>query len=377
MTERKKILYFVTEDWYFCSHRLQLARAAIAAGFEVTVVTNVDRHGARIQGAGCKLVPLPLVRRSMNPWREWFVLRRLISTYRHERPDVAHHVALKPVIYGSLAARLARVPVVVNALAGLGYLFSSQALRARLMRPLIQAIYCMVLRINRVATVLVQNPDDRDFLVRKSIVSPRAVTIIRGSGVDPAEFRITDEPVGVPVIVLPARQLWDKGVGEFVAAARRVRSAGVVARFVLVGDADPANPAAVPANKLEAWAAEGIVEWWGWQDDMQDVFARSHIVCLPSYREGLPKVLLEAAASSRPIVASDVPGCREIVRHEVNGLLVPVRDADRLSEALVRLIQDGGLRKQYGAEGRRIVEREFYTGIVVSATLDLYRRLMT
>jgi glycosyltransferase involved in cell wall biosynthesis len=367
---RPKLLYFVTEDWYFSSHRLPLAVAAREAGFDVVVVTRVREHGGVIRRAGLSLIPFEMSRRGMNPFGELGALARLTALYRREKPDLVHHVAMKPVLYGTLAARLASVPRVVNALAGMGWLFTSTNLMARLLKPLVRLTFRILLRPTN---VIVQNPDDAALMAGLGVGN---VHLIRGAGVDTRIFHPAPSPAGDLVVMLASRMLWDKGVGEFVEAAGMLREMGASARFVLVGERDPANPSAIPESRLQEWEAKGIVEWWGKRDDMAEVIHQAHVVCLPSYREGLPKVLLEAAASGLPLVATDVPGCREIVRNEENGLLVPARDATALAAALRRLIEDRELRCRMGARGREIVETEFSVEKVVSETLAVYGELL-
>ncbi|MCX7098534.1 MAG: glycosyltransferase family 4 protein [Methylococcales bacterium] len=376
MNNPPKLLYFVTEDWYFCSHRLALAVAAQQAGFEVLVVTRVNRHGDLIRSHGLKLIPIELSRRSRNPFKELAVIWQLLAIYRKHKPDIVHHVALKPVLYGSLAARLAGVPAVVNALAGLGFLFVSKRLLARVLRPLVETAFRLLLNRSR-SQVIFQNPDDQGLLVGRKLLAPERATLIRGSGVDTHVFTPMPETAGIPLVILASRLLWDKGVAEFVAAAQQVNALGVIARFALVGVGDPENPASIPDAQLEQWHELGIIEWWGRRDDMPQVLAQAHIVCLPtSYGEGVPKVLIEAAACGRPIVATDVPGCREIVRHEENGLLVPAKDVDALALAIRRLIADKVLRQTMGARGRELVEAEFSIERVIGQTLQLYQELL-
>ena len=371
----RKILYFATEDWVFCLHRLPLARATLEAGYDVTVVTRVRDHAAPITAAGLQLIPLEMARGGMRPWQELATLCRLWNIYRAERPDLVHHVAVKPVLYGSLVALLAGVPAVVNALTGLGFLFTSKRLLARLLRPPVEL--AMRLLLNRRNTrVIIQNTDDYNALIAQRIVKAANARLIRGSGVDVDSFQPSPEPAGMPVVVLPARLLWDKGVGEFVAAARMLKSRGVQARFALVGDRDAQNPAVVPEASLEAWRAEGTVELWGWRNDMAEVYRECHIVCLPSYREGFPKVLLEAAACGRPLVSTNVEGCREAVAQDRSGFLVPVRDAPALAEALARLIEDAGLRATFGAAARAIVVGELALPVVIAHTLAVYREVL-
>jgi glycosyltransferase involved in cell wall biosynthesis len=371
-----RLLYLVTEDWYFCSHRLPLARAARDAGFRVTVATRVQRHAGEIRAAGIELMPLRLSRRSANPLRELATLRDIVRIYRQAQPDIAHHVALKPVLYGSLTARLTGVPRVVNALAGLGYLFSSSDLKARLLRPPIETGFRFLLD-RPGSRLIVQNPDDLALLTRRGIVNASRTVLIRGSGVDLTRFAPAPEPEGAPLVVLPARMLRDKGVEEFVAAARALKQAGVNARFALVGDPDPENPAAISPAQLEAWRESGAVECWGWRDDMAAVFRQAHVVCLPSYREGLPKALIEAAACGRALVTCDVPGCREVVRDGDNGLLVPARDSAALAQALRRLLEDTALRDRMARRSRERAVAEFSLERVIADTLALYRTLLS
>jgi glycosyltransferase involved in cell wall biosynthesis len=372
----KKILYFVTEDWYFCSHRLPLAVAAKKAGYDVAVVTRVREHGERIESFGIRLIPLELSRRGTNPWTEWRLFRKLCAIYHREKPDLVHHVALKPVLYGTLAARLAGIPRVVNALAGLGYLFASTRSRAKLLRLVVQIAFRWLLN-TRKGRVILQNPDDVRALIAAKALRPGHGVLIRGSGVDLDLFRPRAESDEIPIVVLASRMLWNKGIGEFVKAAEILRREDVQARFALVGDTDEENPAAIPSAQLEDWAASGIIEWWGKRNDMPETLARAHVVCLPSYYgEGVPKILLEAAAAGRAIVTTDMPGCREVVSHGENGLRVPARDPHALAGALKTLIGDRLLRERMGERGREIVETEFGVEKVVSATLAVYQTLL-
>lgn len=370
-----RLLFVVTEDWYFCSHRLHIAVAARRAGFDVAVATRVGRDAARIEAAGLRLHGIGLARGGLHPWRELMSFLELLRIYRRERPDLVHHVAVKPVIYGSLAAWLSGVPRVVNALAGLGFLFSSRSLKARLLRPLATIAYRLLLG-GRGRVLILQNPDDRDMFARRGLAPTAAIRLIRGSGVDTGRYCPRPEPEGVPLVVLPARLLRDKGVLEFVEAARILRANGVAARFALVGEGDPENPASIAPARIDAWRAEGVVEAWGRRDDMADVFGLSALVCLPSYREGLPKALLEAASCGRAIVATDVPGCREAVAHGDNGLLVPPHDATALAGAIASLLADPSLRRRMGERGRQRVVAQFAEDRIAAETLAVYRELL-
>lgn len=369
---RPKLLFFVTEDWAFCSHRLPLAVAAIEDGYDVALVTRVRNHGQLIRDAGIRLIPFEVARRSMNPFMELGVLLRLIGVYRRERPDIVHHVTIKPVMYGSIAARMVGNPCVVNAMTGLGWMFISRNFFVRVMRVMLRKVLRLLLKRGR---LIVQNEDDLELFVRFGN-RRESIRLIRGSGVDVAEFIPHEHGDGMPVVVLAARMLWDKGIGEFVGAARDLLRKGVIARFVLVGEPDAENPASIAEAQIREWVSEGIVEWWGYRGDMPAVYDQTDIACLPSYREGLPKSLLEAAAAGLPIVTTDVPGCREAVRDGDNGLLVPVCDKDALADALSRLLSDRELRSRMGQRGRERAESEFSLEQVIGETLSVYRELM-
>jgi len=371
----KRLLFLISEDWYFWSHRLSLARAAVAAGYEVALATRLSRYREAIEQHKIRVFPLEWFERaSTMPGRELATMVELLRIYREFRPDIAHHVALKPVIYGTLAARLTGVATVVNALAGLGFVFQSKSRTARVLRPFVVGAMRFTLNAPN-GCVIVQNNADRDALIDLRLAAADRIEIIRGSGVDLSQFAATPEPQGEPIVLLPARMLWDKGVREFVEAARILRGGGVAARFVLVGQPDRQNPHSVSRSQLQAWVHEGVVEWWGLRLDMPAVLAHSAVVCLPSYHEGLPKVLLEAAACARPIVATDIPGCREIAHAGQNALLVPVGEAQPLADAVRTLLADPQLRRDYGVCGRRIVEQQFTDQMVAEQTLALYGRL--
>lgn len=375
MSEKPKLLLFISEDYYYWSHRRALALAALAAGYEVVLVTRVGGLRERIEADGIRVVPLEISRGGMNPLRDLRMLGELIRIYRRERPTLVHHVAIKPVIYGSVAARVVGVRGVVNALAGLGYAFISRTWRGRGLRGLIRVLLRTALSRG---VLILQNPDDVSLLCGEGLIDRDRVRLVRGSGVDLDRFRPPSTPLsGPPLVILPARMLWDKGVGEFVAAARRLREGGSPARFVLVGGRDEENPNGIDAQTLSLWQREGVVEWWGHSDDMPAVLCQGMIVCLPSYREGLPKALLEAAACALPLVATDVPGCREVVRHGENGLLVPARDVEALARALGDLLSDPAKRQSFGTASRELARSEFGQHAIVTHILSIYAEFAT
>jgi glycosyltransferase involved in cell wall biosynthesis len=375
MTNRLRLLYLITEDWYFWSHRLDLARAARDAGFEVTVATRVTDHGARILGEGFHLAPISVLRRSRNPFRELCAIAELVQLYRRVRPHLVHHVAMKPLLYGSLAAWLARVPVVLNAFAGLGYAFTDRERQRGLLYSIMRQALKVAIGLN-CSTALFQNEADRDELVAEGIVPSSRTRIIAGSGVDTDQFSVKAAAPGISLVVLPARMLWDKGVGEFVQVARELRVKGVQARFALVGRCDEDNPAAISRTQLDQWVEEGVVEWWGHREDMAAIYGAATVVVLPSYREGLPKVLLEAAACGRALVSTDVPGCRDIVRHRINGILVAPKDSAALASAIEELLLDHRLREAMGSRGRELVVAEWSVPGISGQMVSLYHELL-
>lgn len=370
---RRKLLYLQTEDYTFWSHRLPMARAALSKGWEVVVAVRVGAHRERLEKEGLRVVALPWRRSGVNPFTELRLLASVVRLYAREKPDLVHQVTLKPILYGSLAAALCGVPAAVNALTGLGVVFIADGPALRLLRRLVGAALRVAFSVAD-SVVIFQNEDDRSLFVANGWVRAESTVLIRGSGVDVALFAPRPEPPGEPLVVLPARLLRDKGVVEFVEAARSLKSAGVRARFALAGGRDDENPAAVPPALVERWKAEGAVEAWGHREDMSEVYAQAHIVCLPSYREGLPKALMEAAACGRPVVGTDVPGCREVVKPGETGLLVPPRDSRALAAALRSLIEDKELRARLGAGGRRLAVAEFAQERIAGETLAVYER---
>jgi len=367
------ILYLVTEDWYFCSHRLPVARAARDAGARIIVATRVADHGAAIEREGFALRPLAWRRGGLAPLREARSLAAIQRLYRRERPDLVHHVALKPMVYGSLAAGR-HGPIVLNALTGLGTVLKGD--RQRLLGGLVGGLLPLLLD-GKHRHLLVQNPDDRDLALRRRFVAPDRLTLIRGSGVDLDRFAPSPEPPGPPVAALVGRMLAVKGVADLAAAARLLRQRGVALRLWLAGPSDADSPSAIPLARLRGWQAEGLLEWQGAVGDVAELWRRAHIAVLPSQGgEGVPKSLLEAAAAGRPLVATDVAGCREIVRPGETGLLVPRRDPAALADALAKLAVDPALRRRLGSAARRLAEAEFGEARVAAETLALYRRLL-
>jgi glycosyltransferase involved in cell wall biosynthesis len=372
---KPRILFVDNDVNSFYAYRIELARGARDSGFEVHVAAPPGKAAEILRAEGLQYHSIPMTRSGLAPWKEFSTISVLFRLYRRVRPDLVHHLRLKPVLYGGLAAYGARVPAVVGLLTGLGYVFIAETRRALVIRKLV-VLSCKVAFRHGNQRIVFQNPDDQGVFIQNKILPAAQTVLIKGSGVDVHTYVPTPEPEGVPVVVLASRMLRDKGVVEFVGAARGLRGAGVLARFVLVGETDPGNPTAITADQLRAWADEGVIEWWGHQNDMRKVLSQSNIVCLPSLREGVPKVLIEAAACGRAIVTTDAPGCREIVREGENGLLVPVRDSKALADALRLLIESSPLRALMAAKGREIAVAEFSIERVVNETLGVYRELL-
>jgi glycosyltransferase involved in cell wall biosynthesis len=367
------LVYLVTEDWYFLSHRLPMACAAQRAGYEVHVATNVVDGGEAIKSYGFTLHPLNWRRGSAHPRDLIRILGEIRALYRRLKPDIVHHVGVQPAIIGALAS--IGLPVVkLHAMAGLGFAFTSRTMRARVtgfaMRLLMRAL------LNRPRNaVLVQNPDDRAAVTALGI-SPDRIFLIPGSGVDTEQLTPLPEPAGTMTVGYVGRLLADKGVRSLVEAHKILAARGRAIRFVLAGEPDPANPASIPQSELESWKAIDGLDVLGHIDDIRAVWTMSHIAVLPSRREGLPKSLLEAAACGRPIVATDVPGCREIARPGVNALLVPADDAAALADAIGQLAGDADLRRRFGAAGRAMVEAEFSEHRIGAEIVALYGKLL-
>jgi len=371
-----RLLFVINDGGFFLSHRLAIGQAAQRAGFEVLVACPECHGSARIRALGFQCITLKFDRWSRGLGAQLSTLRELCTLYRNVRPSIVHHVTIKPVLLGSLAARLAGVPAVINAISGLGFVFVARGVRAALRRAMVQILYRSALRHPNQRTIF-QNPDDLELFIERNLTQRAATLLIRGSGVDSDLFAFTPEPVPPLQILLPARLLQDKGIAEFVDAAQFLRERGVKARFIVAGDIPHGNPAAISAADLSRWSKNGSVEFVGYSADMRTLLEQSHIVCLPSYREGLPLALLEAACVGRAIVASDVPGCREIVQNEVNGILVPPRSAIHLAEALATLIEDPELRNRMAVNGRRLVTQGgFDRDSVVRQHLMLYRQML-
>ncbi len=368
-----KLVLFANTDWYLYNFRRSLALALREAGHEVLLLSPDGPYGERLRALGLHWMPVALNRRSLNPLREAGFVLSLARLLRRERPDVVHGFTLKCAIYGSLASRLAGVPGRVNAVTGMGYVFTSEDPKARLLRPLVRALMRLALDGKR-ARLILQNPDDVAFFTTHRLVNPERIRLIPGSGVDCQRFHPGPprEPGGPLRVLLPARLLWDKGLAEYVAAARQLKGEGRDIQFLLAGQPDPGNPASVPEGTVKQWVAEGVLDWLGHVEDMPALFRSVDVVALPSYREGLPKGLIEAGASGCALVTTDVPGCREVVSDGMDGLLIPARHSDALAYAISRLHDEPEFRAQLANSARQKASSHFDENIVIQETLRSY-----
>ena len=370
-----KILLVANTDWYLYNFRLALACFLREQGFEVVLVSPPGRYTPSFGERGFRWVPWEIGRQSLAPWREIPAISEIAQIYRRERPDLIHHHTIKPVLYGSLVTRALGQSPVINSIPGRGYVFLGKGAKARLLKEGAKILYRLA--FSPASTIAIfENSTDREYFISERFVPAGRTRLIPGVGVDPQRFLPTEEPEGTPVILFSGRMLWDKGVGVLVEAARLLRKRRPV-RVALAGDIDPGNPSSIEKATLQEWEQEGVVEWWGWQPDMNSAYARSNIVTLPTmYGEGVPTVLLEAASCGRANVATDMPGCRDIVIHGQTGLIVPPNDPAALAEALEMLISDPRLRGRMGAAARRLVLQKFTTAQVNAATLAVYHQAL-
>lgn len=368
---KPRLLFVVNTDWFFVSHRLPIAEAALRTGYEVHVACTVSGAHKRIEAIGAVVHPLTISRggrRVIETWREF---RAIATLYETVRPDIVHLVTIKPVLLGGVAARWKKVPAIVAAISGLGFIFLSTGWKAEIRRLLAGLMYRLALGHPRIK-VIFQNPDDCRAIQSFIPLPEGAIEMIRGSGVDLEVFRPAARPLGTPIILMASRLLKDKGVREFAKAAELLKSRGVAVRCCLVGVIDPSNPSSLTPQEVAELKNSGHVELWGQLDHMEEVLPLATVVVLPSYREGLPKVLLEAAACARPVVTCDTPGCRDAIDAGRTGLLVPVRDSMRLAGAIEYLLANEDVCEQMGREARVLAERSFSIYAVVARHLAIY-----
>lgn len=369
------VIYYANTDWYLFNFRTSLAKAAISSGYRILLLSPQGEYAHRLTAMGFDWRPVPMKRRGLNPFSEMLTILSLWRIFRREQPFLVHNFTIKCAIYGSLAARLAGIRSRVNAIAGMGYVFVSGDRLARFLRPLVVALLRYSIG-GRHSTIVLQNTDDAEECKRIGLRGGRLV-VIPGSGVDCEKFRkkLLAESPSPMIVLLAARLLWDKGIAEYFAAARALVAEERDIKFLLAGSPDPGNPASITESLVLEWASESeAFEWLGHVDSMTHLYSRVDVFVLPSYREGLPKSLIEAAACGLALIATDVPGCRHVVEHEVNGLLIPPRDAQSLRSAIASLQDTPGLARRLGEAARLRAESEFAEPLILTETIGIYRQ---
>ena len=364
-----KIIISATTSWNLYNSRMPLAKALKKHGHEVILLSPYDEFTQFLLDEGFRWVNFPLKPRGKNIIQELKAILFMISFYRQERPDLVNHFTPKGVIYGSIAAKVSGVRTIFNTITGLGYVFSGKS--SDTLKILVTLFYRIAMKNT---TVLFQNPDDQNLFNNEGIGDPEKCFLIPGSGVDMERFKVTPEADGALVVLLSSRFVEEKGIRYFVEASRILKSRHMETRFVLVGRPEEDQPTSIHHSEITHWVNEGVMEWWGWHNNMEEIYTLAHIVCLPTYyMEGIPKSLIEAAACGRALVATNVPGCREIVHNEENGFLVPPRNADALADAISHLVTDRNLREEMGKKSREIATANYSTEIIIRRYFEIYQ----
>lgn len=375
---KKKLLFVVNVDWFFVSHRIDIARAALRNGYEVHLATSITVHKEFLSEQGFFVHNIPLHRSKINPFYAVNYFFKLINIFRKINPNIVHFVTIKPVLIGGLVLKFVKVSAAVFAISGMGYVFIGNRIRHKILQKISSYIYSFVLR-HKNSIVICQNTDDLHLIRTMGNFPLSKFILIKGSGVDLKKFKPSNLPPNEPIIMFPSRILKDKGVMEFIEAAKKislVESTKIPPKFVLVGMLDKGNKASLDISEISELEKSNIVEYWGNKDNMEEVLPLATIIVLPSYREGLPKVLIEASACSRPVITSDVPGCRDAIINKKTGLLVPAKDSHQLADAILMLLKNPELCKSFGEAGRIFAEENFSIEHVVSEHLGIYNSLV-
>ena len=351
-----------------------MVEAAVDAGYEVAIATKINKHRKTLEDRGMRIFEWELHRGSLNPIKEIIAILRLSKILSVFKPHIIHAVAQKPVIYAGLARKIYNQTSFVGTLGGIGFVFTSKSFKAAILKPLLKFLLKLALTGEKTRLIL-QNKDNINTINKVNIINKSHIRLVKGAGVEIKKYVPSKIPLKTTIVVLPGRMLRDKGVREFVRVAERIKARNMKARFVLVGNVDLDNPESIKQSQIDKWVEYGIIENWERCDEMEKVYKKSSIICLPSYNEGLPKVLLEAGSSSRPIIAFDVPGCREVVKNNVNGILVEFGNEHLLEKALVKLINNKKLCEKMGKNGREIVENYFSSEIINAQTFNIWNEV--
>jgi glycosyltransferase involved in cell wall biosynthesis len=368
----KKILFIVNVDWFFVSHRLPIALEMIRQGYEVHLVCKITDKKTLLESHGLIVHTLALSRSNTNVFSEFKIIRRLFVIIKLIRPDITHTITIKPVLYGNIISRLLKVPTRVTSISGLGYTFITPGIKAFFFRVIIALLYRSAL--SDAKAVILQNSGDRDTLKELGAIKPEQELFIRGSGVDLSLYPVLPEPKYELVVMMISRLLIDKGVYEFVKAAEIIKAQTSNVRMVLVGSPDLESLKPVTMQEINSWVDADIIEYWGYSSEVATTISKSNIIVLPSYREGLPKVLIEAAACGRAVVTTDVPGCRDAIIPNETGLLVDVKSVSSLVSGILRLINDNDLRHKFAKNSRKLAECDFNIDDVISMHLSIYKK---
>ncbi len=367
-----KIILFANTDWYLYNFRLGLAERIRKQGHQLLLISPPGPYSKKLQDMGYKWIPVDLTRRGMNPFSEIRAINQLRRIIKRESPDIINNFTIKCVLYGSIAAKGIKAVHTVNSVTGLGFIFYSKNIFLKIIRPILFLFFRTAIKDT---ALIFQNEDDRDLFAGKGMIGSSPVFLIQGSGVDTKKFTPRHNNNLQPIVLLSARLIWSKGIKIYLDAARRFAQRGAKVKFTIAGRLDPGNPESLTEIDLEKIRGEGIIDLWGWREDMQNVYTQADIVCLPSFGEGLPRSLMEAAACGRPLVATDVPGCRELVNNGSNGYLFTPDDLDDLVKKLDTLISDPKLRQRMGKNGRTLVEKQFSSNVIVNKTLQVYNQI--
>lgn len=373
---RKRILFVVNNVQFFISHRLPIAVEAKKQGFDVHIATPGGAGEELLAKLGLEHHTISFTRSGQNPLKELKVFVRLMCLFRQLSPDVVHLVTIKPVLYGGIAARIVGVRSVVSAVSGLGTVFIANSFSSKIRKALVVFLYRVAFGGRRKA-VIFQNPDDRDLLTESGALKRAKAYLIRGSGVQLKDYPYVPEKTNSPpIVVMASRLLKDKGVLEFVDSARILHGKGIPVRMRLIGDVDQGNPTSIDKDQINEWQQLGLVEALGHKSNISEQYAEANIVCLPSYREGLPKSLIEAAACGRAVITTDVPGCRDAIEANKTGILVEPKNAIKLADAIELLLTNEKKRRLYGESGRLLAEKCFSIDIVIQEHLKIYNNLI-
>lgn len=366
-----KILFIVNVDWFFLSHRLPLATEIIKRGFETHLACTLTSKKSLFNKYGIITHDLKMERSSISLISELIAFFRMKKIIDKVKPDIIHLISIKPIIFGGLISRMKRIKNVVISVSGLGYVYIGNDFKTRIIRLFISLLYRIAIQKDSFK-IIFQNHDDLNVFLKMRAVKKNNTILIKGSGVDLFDFLPSVEPKGIPIVILVSRMLIDKGVREFSEAAKILKNRGKNIRMILVGCCDQGNPKTLKKEEIENWISKGYIEYWGYKDNISDIMKRSNIVVLPSYREGMPKSLLEAAASARAVITTNVPGCRDAIIPDVTGVLVPAKNAQFLADAIDDLINHPEKRCAMGKAGRKFAEESFDIRNVIDTHLRIY-----